>query len=154
MKCVIYLISFVLCASYQADTRTSRSLSLSSSGRSSLKGEQKKRTKIINYKKPLCCDRFLWISDDVILSQQKGVYRVNCIDCLDRTNVVQASNIIHLTRFVGSQTMQSAFARHVLNRQLLALAFLNPSEHHRTEMDVVFNDGTTQGCAVVRLSGY
>jgi len=48
--------------------------------------------------------------------------------------------------------MQSAFARHVLNRQLLALAFLNPSEHHRTEMDVVFNDGTIQGCAVVMLS--
>ena len=109
---------------------------------------------IINYKKPLCCDRFLWISDGVILSQQKGVYRVNCIDCLDRTNVVQASHIIHLTSFVSSQTMQSAFARHVLNRQLLALAFLNPSEHHRTEMDVVFNDGTIQGCAIVRLSGY
>lgn len=39
--------------------------------------------------------------------------------------------------------MQSAFARHVLNRQLLALALLNPSDHIHTEMDVVFNDGMT-----------
>ncbi|KAI0256643.1 SacI homology domain-containing protein [Lactifluus subvellereus] len=66
---------------------------------------------------------FLWISDHRMLSRQNGVYRVNCIDCLDRTNVVQ-----------------SAFARHVLNRQLLVLALLNPSDHIHTEMDVVFND--------------
>lgn len=39
--------------------------------------------------------------------------------------------------------MQSAFARHVLNRQLLALALLNPSESGRPEMDVFFNDGMT-----------
>src|SRR5712691_4670498 len=100
---------------------------------------------IVNPKKSFCCARFLWISDKAVLSQQKGVYRVNCIDCLDRTNVVQASNIIHLTSPAGSRSMQSAFARHVLNRQLLVLAFLNPSEHGRTEMDVVFNDGTTPG---------
>ena len=100
---------------------------------------------IVNLKKSLCCARFLWISDKVVLSQQKGVYRMNCIDCLDRTNVVQASNIIRLTNLVRSRAIQSAFARHVLNRQLLALAFLNPSEHGRTEMDVVFNDGTTPG---------
>lgn len=66
---------------------------------------------------------FLWICGQSVLSRQRGVYRVNCIDCLDRTNVVQ-----------------SAFARYVLNRQLLAVALLNPSEHRRTDMDVVFND--------------
>lgn len=109
---------------------------------------------IVNLKKQHCCARFLWISDKVVLSQQKGVYRVNCIDCLDRTNVVQASNIIRLTGHVGSRTMQSAFARHVLNRQLLALAFLNPSEHGRTEMDVVFNDGTAPGYTFASPSGY
>lgn len=26
------------------------------------------------------------------MSEQKGVFRVNCIDCLDRTNVVQVRN--------------------------------------------------------------
>ncbi|KAI0062325.1 hypothetical protein BV25DRAFT_670160 [Artomyces pyxidatus] len=66
---------------------------------------------------------FLWISDQLVLSRQQGIFRVNCIDCLDRTNVVQ-----------------SAFARHVLNRQLLAVALLNPSESGRTDIDVVFND--------------
>ncbi|KAK7467319.1 hypothetical protein VKT23_004376 [Stygiomarasmius scandens] len=66
---------------------------------------------------------FLWILNDEVMSQQKGVFRVNCIDCLDRTNVVQ-----------------SAFARHVLNKQLGAVALLNPSAEGKTETDVVFND--------------
>ncbi|KAI0748534.1 SacI homology domain-containing protein [Daedaleopsis nitida] len=65
---------------------------------------------------------YFWISNNHIMSQQKGVFRVNCIDGLDRTNVVE-----------------SAFARHVLNRQLGAVALLNPEEQ-RTEMDIVFND--------------
>ncbi|KIM79647.1 hypothetical protein PILCRDRAFT_823187 [Piloderma croceum F 1598] len=66
---------------------------------------------------------YLWISNNMIMSEQKGVFRVNCIDCLDRTNVVQ-----------------SAFARHVLNRQLGAVALQNPSETGKTETDVIFND--------------
>ncbi|KAI0718313.1 SacI homology domain-containing protein [Fomitopsis betulina] len=68
---------------------------------------------------------YFWISNDTIMSRQNGVYRVNCIDCLDRTNVVE-----------------SAFARHVLNRQLGAVALLDPSEDTmtRTETDIVFND--------------
>ncbi|KAF9469322.1 SacI homology domain-containing protein [Collybia nuda] len=66
---------------------------------------------------------YLWISDNVVMSQQKGVFRVNCIDCLDRTNVVQ-----------------SAFARHILNKQLGAVALLNPQVEGRTETDLVFND--------------
>ncbi|KAJ3784104.1 SacI homology domain-containing protein [Lentinula aff. detonsa] len=66
---------------------------------------------------------FFWVSDGVVLSQQKGVFRVNCIDCLDRTNVVQ-----------------SAFARHILNKQLSAVALLAPHAVERTEPDRVFND--------------
>jgi hypothetical protein len=66
---------------------------------------------------------------------------MNCIDCLDRTNVVQVSNIILYESLWDPQMMQSAFARHVLNRQLLALALLDPSESGRREMDVFFNDG-------------
>ncbi|KAH8117164.1 SacI homology domain-containing protein [Phellopilus nigrolimitatus] len=66
---------------------------------------------------------FTWISGSVLMSEQKSVFRVNCIDCLDRTNVVQ-----------------SAFARHVLNRQLGAVALLNPTDAGRSEIDVVFND--------------
>lgn len=37
--------------------------------------------------------------------------------------------------------VQSAFARNVLNHQLLALALFNPSEQGRTALDIVFNDG-------------
>jgi phosphatidylinositol 4-phosphatase len=58
------------------------------------------------------------------MHEQKNVFRVNCIDCLDRTNVVQ-----------------SAFARHVLNRQLGVVALLNAPEVGRTEAELVFNDG-------------
>ncbi|KAF7338181.1 hypothetical protein MVEN_02043000 [Mycena venus] len=66
---------------------------------------------------------YLWISGNLTMSSQKGVFRVNCIDCLDRTNVVQ-----------------SAFARYVLNNQLGAVALLNPAMEGRTETDNVFND--------------
>lgn len=66
---------------------------------------------------------YLWISGDTVLSQQKGVFRVNCIDCLDRTNVVQ-----------------SAFARYVLNQQLGAVALLTPSITGGLETDLIFND--------------
>ncbi|KAJ7273264.1 SacI homology domain-containing protein [Mycena rebaudengoi] len=66
---------------------------------------------------------YLWISGNLTMSQQKGVFRINCIDCLDRTNVVE-----------------SAFARYVLNNQLGAIALLNPSLEGRTETDLVFND--------------
>jgi hypothetical protein len=62
------------------------------------------------------------------MSQQKGVFRVNCIDCLDRTNVVQ-----------------SAFGRAVLSSQLEALALLNPSDGGQSEAEVVFNDGESAG---------
>ncbi|KAK0228754.1 SacI homology domain-containing protein [Armillaria fumosa] len=62
---------------------------------------------------------FLWISDDTVLSTQKGAFRVNCIDCLDRTNVVQ-----------------SAFARHVLQTQLRAVALVGGTEDN----DLIFND--------------
>ncbi|ESK89839.1 hypothetical protein Moror_824 [Moniliophthora roreri MCA 2997] len=65
---------------------------------------------------------YLWVSNGNIMSEQKGVFRVNCIDCLDRTNVVQ-----------------SAFARFILNKQLGAVALLNQAEG-KSEMDIVFND--------------
>lgn len=66
---------------------------------------------------------YFWVSDNAIMSRQKAVFRVNCIDCLDRTNVVQ-----------------SAFARFILNKQLGAAALLNPEDEGRTEIDHIFND--------------
>ena len=85
--------------------------------------------------------RYLWISDNTILSQQRGVFRVNCIDCLDRTNVVQVSIFRRVRLVPYEHPLQSAFARHILNKQLGAVALLNPQEEGRTETDLVVNDG-------------
>ncbi|KAH0830632.1 hypothetical protein J3R83DRAFT_2087 [Lanmaoa asiatica] len=71
-----------------------------------------------------CNVRYFWISDHMLLSKQKGIFRVNCIDCLDRTNVVQ-----------------SAFARHVLGIQLEAVGLTVEPQNGRSGMDIVFNDG-------------
>ncbi|KAL4708609.1 hypothetical protein ACJJTC_014217 [Scirpophaga incertulas] len=40
--------------------------------------------------------RFCWRDDRGLICTQDGVFRVNCIDCLDRTNVVQQSNVLEL----------------------------------------------------------
>ncbi|KAI6022736.1 SacI homology domain-containing protein [Pisolithus marmoratus] len=69
---------------------------------------------------------YFWVSNDILLSEQKGVFRVNCIDCLDRTNVVQANR-------------QSTFARHVLEMQLGAVGLIIPGQGKRSEVDVIFN---------------
>lgn len=45
--------------------------------------------------------------------------------------------------FTNVSPFQSAFARNVLNHQLLALALFNPSEQGRTALDIVFNDGSS-----------
>ncbi|KAI5121013.1 hypothetical protein M0805_005959 [Coniferiporia weirii] len=66
---------------------------------------------------------FTWISGSTLMSEQKAVFRINCIDCLDRTNVVQ-----------------SAFARHLLDRQLGAVALSNFAVAGLSEVDMVFND--------------
>lgn len=66
---------------------------------------------------------FFWVSNNMLLSKQKGVFRVNCIDCLDRTNVVQ-----------------SAFARHVMNMQLEAVGLLSPPQSGKSGVEVIFND--------------
>ncbi|KAL4077324.1 SacI homology domain-containing protein [Scleroderma yunnanense] len=61
---------------------------------------------------------YFWVSNGRLLSKQKGVFRVNCIDCLDRTNVVQSS-----------------FARHMLWMQLGAVVLGIPTPGWRPESD-------------------
>ncbi|KAF6763774.1 SacI homology domain-containing protein [Ephemerocybe angulata] len=77
---------------------------------------------ITTMEKVFATQGYLWISNDTALSHQKGVFRVNCIDCLDRTNVVQ-----------------SAFARYVLTQQLGAVALRSPFVSG-SEADLIFND--------------
>lgn len=56
---------------------------------------------------------FLLMRDGALLSAQDGVFRTNCIDCLDRTNVVQ-----------------SMLAKRVLNEVLNRLEILRKVEDH------------------------
>jgi len=60
------------------------------------------------------------------LHEQKGVIRTNCMDCLDRTNVVQ-----------------SAIGRYILNHQLLRLGIASFPEHGMSvyeEFENIFNN--------------
>ena len=72
------------------------------------------------------------------MSTQKGVFRTNCIDCLDRTNVVQVC--LKSRHIVKLNFLQSAFARFILNKQLGAVALTNSATDGQSNMDVVFND--------------
>jgi hypothetical protein len=52
---------------------------------------------------------FFWVDGQGKVLEQAGVFRVNCVDCLDRTNVVQ-----------------TAIARRVLELQLAKLGVVQP----------------------------
>ena len=53
--------------------------------------------------------RYCWMDAHGVVCEQEGVFRVNCIDCLDRTNVVQ-----------------TAVAKWVLENQLTKLGVVPP----------------------------
>ena len=38
----------------------------------------------------ICCSYFLVDSAGMVVASQEGVFRSNCMDCLDRTNVIQS----------------------------------------------------------------
>ncbi|GAB1607685.1 hypothetical protein Ahia01_001052400, partial [Argonauta hians] len=55
--------------------------------------------------------RYCWVDSKGSICEQKGVFRINCVDCLDRTNVVQ-----------------TAIARIVMETQCRKLGLLPPDE--------------------------
>ncbi|XP_016392126.1 phosphatidylinositide phosphatase SAC2 isoform X2 [Sinocyclocheilus rhinocerous] len=55
--------------------------------------------------------RWAWVDQAGVICQQEGIFRVNCMDCLDRTNVVQA-----------------AIARVVMEQQLKKLGVMPPEQ--------------------------
>ncbi|XP_052831807.1 phosphatidylinositide phosphatase SAC2 [Octopus bimaculoides] len=55
--------------------------------------------------------RYCWVDSKGSICDQKGVFRINCVDCLDRTNVVQ-----------------TAIARIVMETQCRKLGLLPPDE--------------------------
>ncbi|KAK6633158.1 hypothetical protein RUM43_012902 [Polyplax serrata] len=68
---------------------------------------------------------FLINSDGVVLSEQEGIFRTNCIDCLDRTNVVQ-----------------SLLAQRNLTLILQKLCILRPGQtvHEQPGLEVLFKN--------------
>lgn len=65
-----------------------------------------------------------WTTPSQVYSKQSGVVRTNCIDCLDRTNVVQ-----------------SALGRRVLNRHLTHLGIITQIEDGQHDaLDAAFNN--------------
>ncbi|CAJ0925085.1 unnamed protein product [Ranitomeya imitator] len=55
--------------------------------------------------------KWCWVDQAGVICKQDGIFRVNCMDCLDRTNVVQA-----------------AIARVVMEQQLKKLGVLPPEQ--------------------------
>ncbi|KAL2083635.1 hypothetical protein ACEWY4_021408 [Coilia grayii] len=55
--------------------------------------------------------KWAWVDQAGVICQQEGIFRVNCMDCLDRTNVVQA-----------------AIARVVMEQQLKKLGVMPPEQ--------------------------
>ncbi|KAH9420204.1 Phosphatidylinositide phosphatase SAC2 [Dermatophagoides pteronyssinus] len=53
--------------------------------------------------------RYCWIDNDGVICEQRGVFRINCVDCLDRTNIVM-----------------TAIAKAVMDIQLVRLGLLPP----------------------------
>lgn len=72
-----------------------------------------------------------------VRNQQKGIIRTNCMDCLDRTNVVQ-----------------SVLARYVLNRQLIDLDLLNKGENFASyeKLDSIFRNIWADNADFVSMS--
>ena len=67
--------------------------------------------------------RYCWLDRHGVVCQQQGVFRINCIDCLDRTNVVQ-----------------TAIAKSVLETQLLKLGLIPPEHGIPDELRQIFQN--------------
>lgn len=83
---------------------------------------------------------YFWVLDGRPIARQRGVFRTNCIDCLGTPSpflsLPRASYELPVL-LDRTNVVQSAFARHVMNHQLQAIALVNPSD---IEADMVFND--------------
>jgi len=79
----------------------------------------------------------LTTSNCLVSTQQLGVVRTNCMDCLDRTNVAQ-----------------SVFSRNVLHKQLFKMGIIGkpkgtPFEKFPYELEEAFREGWTQNANII-----
>ncbi|XP_067937896.1 phosphatidylinositide phosphatase SAC2-like [Watersipora subatra] len=66
--------------------------------------------------------KYCWVDGQGMICEQNGVFRVNCIDCLDRTNVVQ-----------------TAVARIIIDLQVRKLGLLTPDDQLQEGVRHAFN---------------
>jgi len=67
--------------------------------------------------------RYCWLDRHGVVCTQRGVLRINCVDCLDRTNVVE-----------------TAIARTVLETQLTKLGVVPPERGLPDEAKIIFQE--------------
>ena len=58
---------------------------------------------------------FFYKKDDSVFCKQKGIFRVNCVDCLDRTNVAQFT----ITRIAFLNILSEMFASETVGREVI-----------------------------------
>lgn len=73
---------------------------------------------------------YCWVDKEGTICRQNGVFRINCIDCLDRTNVVQVCPSVYLGVFSMAQvsnyskpsiTDRGAFLRDSITFEMLVI---------------------------------
>lgn len=73
---------------------------------------------------------YCWKDRQGHICSQAGVFRVNCIDCLDRTNVVQVSFCLlipHQHRLsLNLHSFQTALGKAVMEMQFCKLGLISP----------------------------
>ena len=67
--------------------------------------------------------RYCWLDRHGVVCSQRGILRINCVDCLDRTNVVETS-----------------VARVVLETQLTKLGVVPPERGLPEEAKIIFQE--------------
>jgi hypothetical protein len=89
---------------------------------------------------------YTWKDVIGLICQQNGVFRVNCVDCLDRTNVVQVRiqrKLYLIQLFVqsvrGFNCLQTQIAKEVLQFQLSKLGLIAPEGGLPPNLREVFN---------------
>lgn len=75
-----------------------------------------------------------------IIQEQKGTFRINCKDCLDRTNLVQGYFSFQIMKFISKISLQllSLLARHSLVYQLINVGILKDENELEKDKNFMF----------------
>lgn len=97
------------------------------------------RFEVVFYVERYFCIR----KDGTVLSTQQGVFRMNCIDCLDRTNVVQGllAKRMLLVQLIVSLNFKKIKIKNVFSTFFILIQKLGiVPEHESIENHKIFNN--------------